>query len=246
MSSYQDFAALYDILTFDVDYAKMAGFIQKHLSAQGIKTGMVLDLACGTGTLTLALARMGYEMLGADLSEDMLSVARQKEGAEEILFLNQPMDDFELYGTVDAIVCVLDSINYLTEPGALEKTLALCANYLNPGGVLIFDVNASYKFREVLGQNTYSYETDDIFYCWDNSFDEESGLCDLYLSFFCQTKSGLYERMDEMHTQRLYEDEQITKAISDSGLTLVARYDNYEEKAPDEKTERIVYEVKKQ
>ncbi len=246
MSSYQDFAALYDVLTFDVDYPAMASFIHQKLESHGIKNGLVLDLACGTGTLTLALSKLGYEMLGADLSEDMLSVAKLKEGAEGILFLNQPMDDFELYGTVDAIVCVLDSINYLTEDGALEKTMALCANYLNPGGILIFDVNSSYKFQEVLGQKTYRYETDDIFYCWDNDYDEEEKLCDLYLSFFCREENGLYRRIDEVHTQRAYSDEELCRAISSAGLTLLNRYDNYEEKAPQDKTERIVYEVKKQ
>ena len=244
-NSYQDFAALYDRLTFDVDYENITKFIHKLLQKHGLASGMVLDLACGTGTLTLALSDLGYEMLGADLSEDMLSVARQKEGAEKILFLNQPMDDFELYGTVDAIVCVLDSINYLTEPEALYKTFRLCANYLNPGGILIFDVNSEYKFRSVLGKETYTYETDDIFYCWENDYDEEERLCDLYLTFFCREEDGLYRRVDEVHTQRAYSDAEIREALAGAGLTLLARYDNYNEKTPVETTERIVYEVKK-
>ncbi len=244
-NSYQDFAPLYDKLTFDVDYENITAFIHKILKKHGLASGMVLDLACGTGTLTLALSRLGYEMLGADLSEDMLSVARQKEGAEQILFLNQPMDDFELYGTVDAIVCVLDSINYLTEPEALIQTFRLCANYLNPGGVLIFDVNSEYKFRSILGSETYTYETDDIFYCWENDYDENERLCDLYLTFFCREEGGLYRRVDEVHTQRAYSDAELCSAISGAGLSLVARYDNYSDKAPDDTSQRIVYEVKK-
>ncbi len=244
-NSYQDFAALYDTLTFDVDYEQIAGFIASLLQKNGIKSGMVLDLACGTGTLTLALSERGYEMLGADLSEDMLSVARQKEGAETVLFLNQPMDDFELYGTVDAIVCVLDSINYLTEPEALHKTFRLCANYLNPGGILIFDVNSEYKFESVLGNQIYTYETDEIFYNWENEYDAKTQLCDLYLTFFCREESGLYRRIDEVHTQRAYSHDELTEALKKAGLALLATYDDYTTKAPGEKSQRIVYEVKK-
>ncbi|MBQ4518222.1 MAG: class I SAM-dependent methyltransferase [Clostridia bacterium] len=245
MSSYEGFAHLYDALTFDVNYNEIADFLCQRLQANGITNGLVLDLACGTGTLTLALSQKGYEMLGADASEDMLSVARQKEGAENILFLNQPMEDFELYGTVDAIVCVLDSINYLTEPGALEKTFALCANYLNPDGVLIFDVNSEYKFRQVLAQETYTYETDDIFYIWENDYNEESDLCHLYLTFFEETENGLYRRLDEVHTQRLYTDSHLQNALNAAGLTVTACYDGYTKDKPKSDSERIVYEVKK-
>lgn len=244
-NSYQGFAQLYDALTFDVDYENIASFIHTVLKKHGINNGLVLDLACGTGTLTLELAKKGYEMLGADLSEDMLSVARQKEGAEGILFLNQSMDDFELYGTVDAIVCVLDSINYLTDPEALDKTFRLCANYLNPGGILIFDVNSEYKFSSVLGNQTYTYETDEIFYSWENEYDPETGLCDLYLTFFCLEESGLYSRVDEVHTQRVYSDSELTEALKGAGLTLVAKYDGYTPEAPRKDSQRLVYEVKK-
>ncbi len=245
-NSYQGFAPLYDALTFDVDYQGMCDFIHQRLTENGVpKNGLVLDLACGTGTLTVALSSLGYEMLGADLSEDMLSVARQKPGAESILFLNQSMDEFELYGTVDAIVCVLDSLNYLTDPKALEKTLSLCANYLNPNGVLLFDVNSEYKFSTVLGQETYTYETDDIFYCWENEYDPSSKLCDLYLTFFCLEESGLYRRVDEVHTQRAYTEKEIESAIFKAGLSLIARYDGYSNQAPKKDSLRIVYEVKK-
>ena len=244
-NSYQGFAPLYDALTFDVDYENIASFIQSLLKKHGLESGLVLDLACGTGTLTLALASKGYEMLGADLSEDMLSVARQKPGAENILFLNQPMDDFELYGTVDAIVCVLDSINYLTEPEKLHKTFHLCANYLNPGGVLIFDVNSEYKFSSVLGCQTYAYETDEIFYNWENEYDPKSRLCNLYLTFFCLEDSGLYRRVDEVHIQRAYSDEELKNALKNAGLTVVATYDGYTSDCPHKQSQRIVYEVKK-
>lgn len=245
MNSYMGFARLYDALTFDVEYESIADFITQRLEANGLSKGMVLDLACGTGSLTLALSRRGFEMLAADASEDMLSVARQKSGAEKILFLHQPMEEFELYGTVDAIVCVLDSINYLTEPQALEKTFALCANYLNPGGVLIFDVNSEYKFRRVLADETYTYETENIYYIWENEFNEETGLCDLYLTFFEKQADGLYSRMEEVHTQRLYSDSRLSKALDNAGLTVTARYDGYTDRPPQPDSQRIVYEVKK-
>ncbi|MBE7048846.1 MAG: class I SAM-dependent methyltransferase [Ruminococcaceae bacterium] len=243
MSMYQDFATLYDMLTFDVDYEQMADFIQSRLKQNGHDKGLVLDLACGTGTLTLALSARGYDMLGADNSEDMLSVARQKKGAEKILFLHQPMESFELYGTVDAIVCALDSVNYLTEAEDFTSMLRLCANYLNPGGILIFDVNSEYKFSHVLGQETYTYEQDNIYYIWENDFEKETGLCQLYLTFFEKTEKGLYRRIDEEHTQRVYTHEDIKKALAQAGLSLQACYDGYRDKAPDATTQRIVYEA---
>lgn len=244
-SSYQGFAHLYDALTFDVDYEKIADFIRSRLQKNGLTNGLVLDLACGTGSLTLALAARGYEMLGADASEDMLAVARQKKGTEKILFLNQPMEAFELYGTVDAIVCVLDSVNYLTDPAALIKTFRLCANYLNPGGLLIFDVNSEYKFRQVLGRETYTYETENIYYIWENEYDPDTALCRLYLTFFEQTEGCLYRRIDELHTQRSYSDDALTTALATAGLTLLARYDDYTNNPPGAETQRIVYEAKK-
>lgn len=241
MSSYQGFASLYDALTFDVDYAAMADFVTKHLRRHAISDGLILDLACGTGTLTLELAARGYEMLGADASADMLIEARKKPGADHILFLNQPMEGFELYGTVDAVVCALDSLNYLTDPAALTKCFALCANYLNPGGLFIFDVNSEYKFQQQLGQQTYSYETDSVFYVWDNDYDPTTRLCNLYLTFFSEEASGLYRRIDEVHTQRFYDDEEIHTALQQAGFSLLARYDNYSDKLPEDKTQRIVY-----
>ncbi len=245
MSSYQDFASLYDALTFDVDYKKIADFIEARLKAYGIPSGLILDLACGTGTLSLELASRGYTMIGVDASEDMLAIARQKKGSENILFLNQPMEAFELYGTVDAIVCVLDSLNYLTEPEALLQTFRLCANYLNPDGVLLFDVNSMYKFEHVLGQETYTYETDRVFYIWENDYHSDEELCYLYLSFFKEEKNGLYRRIDETHVQRAYCDKAICQALSAAGLTIKNRFDDYTDQAPISTTQRIVYEVEK-
>lgn len=241
MNSYQDFASLYDALTFDVRYEAMADFITAQLKRHAISKGLVLDLACGTGTLTLALAARGYDMLGVDASEDMLAEARKKSGSENILFLNQPMENFELYGTVDAIICALDSMNYLTEPTALSRTFSLCANYLNPGGILIFDVNSEYKFQQLLGQQTYTYETDSVFYVWDNDYDPDTRLCNLYLTFFCEEEPNVYHRIDEVHTQRYYTDDEIQTALKQAGLTLLTRHDDYTSALPKETSQRIVY-----
>ncbi|MBR6729141.1 MAG: class I SAM-dependent methyltransferase [Clostridia bacterium] len=244
-NSYQDFASLYDALTFDVSYEKIADFIEWLFKKNNLSPELVLDLACGTGTVTSLLARRGYDMLGADASEDMLAEARKKEGSESILYLHQAMENFELYGTVDAIICVLDSINYLTEPKNLKKTFALCANYLNPGGLLIFDVNSEYKFREILGQETYTYETEDVFYVWENDYNEESRLCDLYLTFFKEEPNGLYRRLEETHTQRAYSEAELTDALEKAGFAVLARYDDYTKNVPNEYSQRVVYEAKK-
>ncbi|MBR2500111.1 MAG: class I SAM-dependent methyltransferase [Clostridia bacterium] len=238
--SYGQFAELYDTLTFDVPYIKYADFIENQIKKHGINAELVFDLACGTGTLAFELSQRGYDMIAADGSAEMLDCAISKYGTEKVLFLNQPMQEFELYGTVDVIICILDSINYLTEDGDLEKVFALCHNYLNDDGLLIFDVNSEYKFKNIYAQNIYTYEKEDIFYVWENDFKEEEKLCDFYLTFF-KEKNGLYERIDEQHTERCYTEEEISNALKNSGFEIAGMFDDYSEKLPQDDSERISY-----
>lgn len=239
--SYGKFAALYDKLTFDVPYSEYADFICEQIERHEITPELVFDLACGTGTMANELLSRGYDVIAADASGEMLGCAIEKYGTEKILFLNQPMQEFELYGTVDVIICVLDSINYLTEKENLEKTFALCMNYLNDGGLLLFDVNSEFKFKNILADNIYTYEKDDIFYVWENDYDEEKGLCDFYLTFFKEKENGLYERIDEHHVERCYTDDEITEVLGKCGFEITGRFDGYTEKEATKNSERILY-----
>ena len=243
--SYGRFAELYDKLTFDVPYNEYADVIEILIKKHGVNPELIFDLACGTGSLAGELSARGYDMIAADGSEEMLGCAIEKYGQEKILFLNQPMQEFELFGTVDVIICMLDSINYLTEKEDLYKTLALCHNYLNDGGVLLFDVNSEYKFKNILADNIYTYETEDIFYVWENNYDDEEKLCDFFLTFFKENESGLYERIDEHHMERCYSDEEITDALKKSGFEITGRYDGYSQNPVKSDSERVLYSAVK-
>jgi len=238
MSSYEKFAEVYDKLMTDVPYEEISKLIDREITSRNIENKMILDLACGTGTLTKLLAEKGYEMIGADVSYEMLIKAREKN--PDVLFLNQSMEDFELYGTVGAIVCCLDSINYLTEDGALDNVFKLCNNYLEPGGLFMFDVNSEYKFKNVLADNIYTFDNDEIFYIWENNFSEEDSLCDFYLTFFVKNGED-YERFDEVHTERCYKDKEIVKGLEKNGFTIREKYDGFTRKNANDKSERIFY-----
>ena len=167
---YDILAKVYDRLQ-DVDYEAFADYYEAVFRRFGCKPELVLDLGCGTGSVTLPLARRGYDMIGLDSSVDMLEAAMEKARDEgrDILFLNQDMTAFELYGTVGAMVCALDGVNYLTGDGQVEEMLSLLHCYLDPGGLLIFDINTQYKFREVLGGRTFVYDEEDVYCVWSLS-----------------------------------------------------------------------------
>lgn len=175
MEAYTSFAAVYDMFMDNIPYEEWAAYLISLLKEHGIDDGLVLDLGCGTGSLTEILAREGYDMTGIDISPDMLQIAMEKraESGHDILYLLQDMREFELYGTVRAIVSICDSMNYLFEPGDLVQTLRLVNNYLDPEGLFIFDLNTEYKYREILGESTIAEDREESSFIWDNSYDEE-------------------------------------------------------------------------
>lgn len=241
MDAYSKFAEIYDDLMDDVPYKKIAEIVDRKIKKYEIKNNIVLDLACGTGTLTKELSRRGYEMIGADISAEMLQKAQEKN--PDTLFLNQPMEDFELYGTVGAIVCSLDSINYLLDDESLYETFRLCNNYLEPEGLLIFDINTEYKFKNVLSENIFTFDSENIFYTWENNYIDEEKLCDFYLTFF--VKDGeQYTRFDEAHTERAYSDEEIEKALKANGFSVVEKLDDFTDTPVTDKSERVMYVCK--
>lgn len=241
MDSYGKFATIYDELMQDVPYEQIADLIDNEIKKHNIKNNIVLDLACGTGTLTNLLNKKGYEMIGADASLEMLNIAREKNS--DILYLNQPMDELELFGTVGAICCTLDSFNYLTEDGALDDVLRLCNNYLEPDGLLLFDINTEYKFKNILSDNIFTYDSENIFYTWGNELIEEENICNFYLTFFCRN-DDLYERFDEFHTERIYTDREICSSLKRNGFTVLNKYNGFSQDKANKKSERIFYVCK--
>ena len=256
MPAYDSIASVYDNINAEIDYGKWADFIEACFSKYLIqKPEIVLDLACGTGSMTLALAARGYDMIGADLSEDMLTEAMDKaydKGIEGILYLKQDMRTFELYGTVGAIVCCLDSVNYLTEEGDAEKCFACAHNYLDPDGLFIFDVNTPYKFENIYGDQHYIFESKNSFgenaYCgWQNEYDAETKLCNFYLSVFTEEEDGRFSRADEVQTERCYAREELTEKLTKSGFEVLGFFGDYDFSEPKNDCERwyIVARAKK-
>ncbi len=252
-SGYDAIAHVYDKLNSEINYTEWADFIEKcferHLSA---RPELVLDLACGTGRMTRELSRRGYDMIGVDGSADMLSeaYARSEEGEKSILYLKQDMRSFELYGTVGAIVCCLDSINYLLKENDLEKTFSLVHNYLDPDGLFLFDVNTPYKFEHIYADNAYiledemreeygdgESETYNVYCGWQNFYDKESGICNFYLSLF-EEIDGRYARSDEHQQERCYSLDTLKTFLERCGLELLGVYADYDFSAPTDTTER--------
>lgn len=242
---YNRFAYVYDNLINDVDYKEWAEYYFKIFSRYGLKPKLGLDLGCGTGNMTVELSSRGVDMTGIDISEDMLMVAREKSEGREILYLNQDMTEFELYGTVDFIVSGLDCINYITDKRDLLKVMKLVNNYLDPGGLFVFDINTRYKLENVLGDNTFILEKNDVFLSWQNEFDKKRGLCDFFLTFFCKSENG-YERFDEEHTERVYEIDEISTIIEKAGMRLLKVYDNLSFNAPKVNSERVFFVCQEQ
>ena len=243
LDGYDVLAPVYDRLNDTVDYAKWSDFVEKCFKKYGtdISIRQVLDLGCGTGSMTLSLARKGYDMIGLDLSEDMLSVAESRareEGLRDILFIVGDMCSFELYGTVDAVVCCLDGINHLSRREDVDACFAMVARYLNPGGVFVFDLNTPYKFRTVYSDRDYILEDDGVMCCWRNRLSRSGDVVDFYLTVFREKSDGTWTRDDGVERERAYGIRTIKNLLSQNGLELCNVSSGYEFEAPSENTER--------
>lgn len=270
MDAYTSFARVYDMFMDNVPYEEWCDYITGLLKEYGISNGLVLDLGCGTGSMTELLAARGFDMIGVDCSEDMLEIALEKRMASgrDILYLQQDMRDLELYGTVRAVVCLCDSINYLLDVQDLETVFRLVNNYLDPGGIFIFDLNTEYKYRELLADRTIAENRDEGSFIWDNYYDEESRINEYDLALFipaeeadagkmgeaagpdCETGAasgsgtsgeGLYRKYQETHFQRAYTLDEIREALERAGMEFLTWYDGDGDgrQAPREDSERI-------
>ena len=240
---YSALAPVYNRLNDTVDYAAWADFIEASFDRFGTRTpgASVLDLGCGTGPMTLELARRGYDMTALDLSEDMLAEAdslARAEGIRNILFLCGDMCSFELYGTVDHIVCCLDGINHLTYRDDLLACFSLVENYLNPGGLFLFDLNTPYKFKTTYADRDYILEDDGVMCCWRNRLNKKGDVVTFYLTVYEENEDGTWERTDGEERERAYGLRSIRNALESCGLELVNVSAGYDFEVPGETCER--------
>ena len=243
MACYESLASSYDALTTDVQYAKRADFLEKLFRKSRIPVHTVLDLACGTGSMTCELTRRGYELIGVDASADMLAAAMDKAAeveGERPIFLQQTMQKLDLYGTVDAAICCLDSFNYLTRPEDLKKTLQRLHLFIAPGGQLIFDINTPCKLRSLDGQ-VFLDETEDVYCVWRASFSERTQICTYWMDIFQRLEDDSWERSFEEHKERLYEPEQLCQWLREAGFGQIRQYGDGKLRAPGPEEQRIYF-----
>ena len=213
MEAYTSFARVYDTFMDNVPYKEWADYLGKILKEYGIDDGLVLDLGCGTGNMTEMLASSGYDMIGVDNAEEMLEIAMEKkvESGHDILYLLQDMREFELYGTVRAVISACDSVNYITDDEDLTEVFRLVNNYLDPEGLFVFDFNTEYKYREILGEQTIAEDREECSFIWDNYYDKDERINEYELTLFVRDEEQpqLYRKYQEEHFQRAYTLEQI-------------------------------------
>lgn len=193
MEAYTSFAEVYDTFMDNVPYEEWAEYLAELLREYDIEDGLVLDLGCGTGSLTEILATKGYDMIGADGSAEMLEIAMEKkaQSGHDILYLLQDMREFELYGTVRAVVSVCDCVNYITDEKELEQVFRLVNNYLDPEGIFIFDFNTEYKYKEILGEQTIAEDREDCSFIWDNYYYEDESMNEYELTLFIRNRTAI-------------------------------------------------------
>lgn len=242
MSGYGRFACYYDKLTENVDYGKIAARCHELIKRYSSEHEVVLDLACGTGSLSEALARLDYDVVGVDLSDQMLEEAMDKryESGLNIQYLMQDMTELDLYGAVDAVVCVLDSINHLENEEAVRKTFECVSKFTCDGGLFIFDVNTVYKHQVILADNAFCYDLDGLFCAWQNELNDDDSVS-IYLDFFEEQEDGSYCRFSEDFTERIYTDEFLSELVKSNDFELIGKYDDFEDSPVNDKTQRVLY-----
>lgn len=269
MEAYTSFASVYDIFMDNVPYQEWAEYLHGLLTEYHVEKGLLLDLGCGTGTITELLAGYGYDMIGVDNSGEMLEAAfekREKSGYD-ILYLMQDMREFELYGTVRAAVSICDSLNYILEEEELVQVFRLVNNYLDPGGIFIFDFNTDYKYREMLGNQTIAEDREKCSFIWDNYYYEEEQVNEYELTLFIREDAlqnfpdGQKEKRDlpfsqgrevgewfrrfrETHFQKGYTPKQMKQVAEEAGMEFLAAFDAFTRECPHEKSERVCMVVR--
>lgn len=240
MESYTGFAEFYDLFMDNIPYEEWGHYLTGLLNEYGIKDGIVLDIGCGTGNITELLASSGYDMIGIDNSEDMLAEAMDKryDSGHDILYLCQDMRELDLYGTVAAAVSICDSLNYILEYDQLVHVFKLVNNYLDPGGVFIFDLNTIHKY-EMMGDTVIAENREEGSFIWENSYFEETHLNQYDLTIFAKDGDGRYTKFEETHVQRGYTLDEIKSALNDAGMIFLDSYGAFTKNPVSDNDERI-------
>lgn len=245
--AYEYLAQCYDQFTEDVNYEGWADYVERHFAHSRLPIRTVLDLACGTGSLTRLLAQRGYEMIGADLSEEMLAQAAEKcrgVGDPEPIFLHQAMEELDLYGTIDACVCCLDSVNYVTRPRKLARAFQRVHTFLMPGGLFLFDINTPDKLRGLDGQ-MFLDETEDAYCVWRAEYTPRRRICTYGMDIFQRTEGDLWQRWEEVHEEFAYEPEELEEMLRQAGFQHIKQFGELRMRAPRPGEGRIFFAARK-
>lgn len=244
MTGYSTFARYYDNLTANIDYVKRAEYfheiIKRYKNTEG---SILLDLACGTGSISEEMAKIGYDVIGVDYSDEMLGIALDKkfDSGLNILYLCQDMRKLDLYGSMDVTICALDSINHLNSLADVKKVFENVALFSEPQGLFIFDINTLYKHRNILANNTFTYETDNVFCVWENTLVENTDEVKMNLEFFELEENGLYSRTSDSFSEKAYSEESIEELLRECGFELLAKFGDDTFSPPACNSQRIVY-----
>ena len=243
--AYGEFAKIYDeLINEDINYDEMVERILEICNLYNVELNDYLDIACGTGNVTIRIAKYFKNIYGVDLSEDMLREAfdKFKEARIKGKIICQDMTELSLNKEFDLITSVLDSTNYITDLNDLQNYFNGVYTHLKSNGLFIFDVNSYYKLSEILGNNIYTYSEEEVFYTWENVF--EDSLLSMFLTFFVK-KGDLYERFEEEHLERAYTEKELEQELKKANLEVIAKFDGYTENYVQANTERIVYVIRK-
>ncbi|MBR6386397.1 MAG: class I SAM-dependent methyltransferase [Ruminococcus sp.] len=241
---YSVFARYYDELTANINYKKRAEYFHEIIKRFNVTdNNILLDLACGTGSISFEMSELGYDVIGVDNSDEMLGIALDKkfDNNLNVQFLCQDMRSFEMFGTIGVTLCVLDSLNHLGSIDDVRKVFERTALFAEPDGLFIFDMNTEYKHKNILSQNIFIYETENVYCVWENELNEESLEVKINLEFFEREENGLYSRSSESFSERAYSRESIERILKDTGFELLAEYGDDSFENPKEDTQRIIY-----
>ncbi|MBE6781016.1 MAG: class I SAM-dependent methyltransferase [Ruminococcaceae bacterium] len=243
---YSIFADFYDELMYDVDYKKRTAYLMRLFKKYGKAPTLLLDVACGTGGFSNEFAKLGVEVIGTDISEEMLGIARENSAdmGQEVLYLCQAAEELDLYGTVDGAVCCLDSLNHITDYKTLCKAFQKVSLFLEKDCLFIFDVNTEYKHREILGDNVFVMDREQVYCVWANEYNPKKNTVNIMLDFFVKEGDN-YSRLSEEFYERAYTIDELTAALEKAGLEIVGIFDDMTEKPLKDDSQRAIYVTKK-
>lgn len=244
MSGYHSFSYFYDSLTQNISYKKRAEYFDMLIKKHGGNKNILLDLACGTGSLSEEMSRMGYDVIGIDSSEEMLNSAIEKkiESGLNIQYLCQDMTKLDMFGTIDVTICALDGLNHLPTIESIERAVQRVSLFCEPRGLFIFDINTPYKHKNVLGNNTFVYDMENVYCIWQNTYHEQpDNRVDMVLDFFERQENGSYSRYEDEFSEIAFEESVIDELLLKCGFEIAGKYDYDSVLPPKKDSEKLVY-----